>query len=211
MLFAALAFVAAAGQPLPNLGRNAAAFILHGWNQESAHTPDLDKDGKLDLVLIVRAPDNEDRRLLAARSTPAGYRKIGEAILPPYPLGDASVTFTDKGVLEVEDLIGGTTATQSTMRYRYAPAMAGWPAGRMRYIGLDLTNYSRTNRHDATTLSYNWLTGDWSRQTDKLTRRGGYAPQPPKRAKGKPRDLYMEDTADPDDFLSAEQGRNDKE
>jgi hypothetical protein len=212
MLLTALALAAGAdlGHQLPERGRNAAAFVPKGWTQESAHTPDLDKDGKPDLVMVVRAPENENRRLLAARATANGYRNIGEAYLPTYPLGDASVNFTARGVLVVEDLTGGTTATNSIMRYRYAPPQPGSPEGRMRYIGLDVTVYSRTNRHDATKLSYNWLTGERSRQIDKLTKRGDYAPQPAKRAKGEPRDWYMEDTADPDDFLSAEMGHGDK-
>ena len=211
MLLLLAALAAAANHQLPAQGRNAAAFVPKGWEQESAHTPDLDQDGKPDLVLIVRAPEYESRRLLAARATAGGYRNIGEAYLAVHPLADASVSFTNRGVLIVEDLTGGTTATNSTMRYRYAPPQPGSPEGRMRYIGLDISLYSRTNRHDATNLSYNWLTGDWSRQIDKLTKRGDYAPQPAKRAKGEPRDWYMEDTADPDDVLSAEQGHGDEE
>lgn len=211
MLLAVLALATELGHQLPEQGLSAAAFVPKGWTQESAHAPDLDKDGRPDLVLVVRAPDNEARRLLAARATTGGYRNIGEAALPTYPMGEASVTFTDRGVLVVEDLVGGTTAVQAAARYRYAPPSARAPEGRMRYIGLDVTIYSRTNRHDATNLSFNWLTGDRSRQVDRLTKRGDYAPQPAKRTKGEPREWYMEDTTDPYDFLSPDEDAGDKE
>lgn len=190
-----------ARRELPAKGRDAAAFLPKGWVQESAHDPDLDGDGKPDLVLVMAGPDNEARKLLAALSAPGGYRNIGEASLPGYPLGPADVSFTARKVLVVVDLTGGTTANQTTMRYRFEPSPGG---GAMRYIGLDISNYSRTNRHDATHLSYNWLTGARSRQVDRLTRRGDYAPQKAKVSPGEPRCYFMEDTADPDDLLSAE-------
>lgn len=206
-LLATLALVLAcqadpARHDLPAKGRNAQAFIPKGWTQESAHQPDLNGDGQPDLVLVLAGPDNEVRRLLAALTVPGGYRNIGEAALPGYPLGPAEVAFTDRKVLVVTDLTGGTTANQSVMRYRYEAATGAGDG--MRYIGLDLTNYSRTNQHDLTHLSYNWLTGDHVRQVNRLTKRGDYAPQKPIRKKLEPQRYFMEDTADPDDFLSVE-------
>jgi len=88
------------------------------------------------------------------------------------------------------------------MRYRYEPS-TGIGDG-MRYIGLDLTNYSRTNQHDSIHLSYNWLTGNHVRQVNRLTKRGDYAPQKAISKKLEPQRYFMEDTADPDDLLSVE-------
>ena len=203
LLLAAVAALTCQPDParreLPAIGRDARAFIPKGWTQESVHSPDLNGDGALDRVLIIRDADVENRRLLAAISTPRGYRNVGEAGLPGYPLGEAEVTFTDKGVLVVKDLTGGTTATAATMRYRFDAT-----AGGMRYLGLDLTNYSRTNQHDAIHFSLNWLTGERVKQVDRLTKRGDYAPQTAQRRKGAPQCWFMEDTADPDDLLSVE-------
>ena len=202
LLFAVVAALACQPDParrtLPAMGRDARAFIPKGWTQESLHQPDLNGDGTPDRVLIIRDADVENRRLLAAIATPRGFRNVGEASLPGYPLGEASVTFSDKGVLVVEDLTGGTTATAATMRYRFDAASGG-----MRYVGLDLTNYSRTNQHDAIHFSYNWLTGDRVKRVDRLTKRGDYAPQKAQRRKGAPQCWFMEDTADPEDLLSA--------
>lgn len=194
-----------ARRELPAMAKTPAAFMPKGWSQESLKRPDLNGDKTPDLVLISRHPDNEARRLVAAIGTPQGFRNIGEAALPGYPLGGAEVTFTDKGVLVITDLTGGTTANSATMRYRYDPA-----AGAMRYIGLDLTNYSRTNQHDSIELSYNWLTGARVKQVNTLTKRGDYAPQKPVTGKGEPVCYFMEDTADPDDLLSTELDHRDK-
>jgi len=187
--------------------KTAKAFIFEGWTQESTHQPDLNGDGKPDLVMVLATRDNETRRVLAALAVPGGYRNIGEAVLPGYPLGPAEVTFTDLKVLVVTDLTGGTTATQAIMRYRYEPSTGAGDG--MRYIGLDLTNYSRTNQHDSVRLSYNWLTGDRIEQVDRLTKRGDYAPQKAMRKHIEPTRYFMEDTADPDDFLSAERDHGD--
>lgn len=210
MLLFALAAAAAAttcqAEPAkrhgPAYGVDAPAFIPKGWTQDSVDSFDLNGDGRVDLVLVARGPDSEERRLIAAVSTPTGYRNVGEAPLPGYPLGNASVAFTRRGVLTVTDLVGGTTANQSVMRYRYEGPDA--MHGAMRYIGLDVGHYSRTNQHDALKLSFNWLTGDFSRQVDKLTKRGDYAPQKAVRGKDEPRCWFMEDTEDPQNYVDAE-------
>jgi len=186
----------------PAYGRDASVFVPKGWSQESLWQPDLNGDGTLDRVLIARDADNAARRVIAAVATSRGYRNVGEASLPGYPLGDAGVEFTSRGVLVITDLTGGTTANQSVMRYRYEGPSA--TQGAMRFIGLDVTNYSRTNQHDALKLSFNWLTGGWSRQVDKLTKRGDYAPQKAVTGKAEVTCRFMEDTPDPDDLISAE-------
>lgn len=200
---ALLAIAACQGDPahhqLPAKAASAAGFLPKGWDQESQHTPDLNGDGNPDLVLVVVGPENEPRVLLAALAGPGGYRNIGEANLPTYPLGEAQVKFTDRKVLVVEDLVGGTTATATTMRYRYEAKPEGGDG--MRYIGVDVSLYSRTNQHDARNVSQNWLTGERVVQVDRLTRDGEYDPQKPKRTKGAPARYFMEDTADPESIL----------
>ena len=57
-------------------------------------------------------------------------------------------------MLVIEDLSGGTSAIQSTYRYRYDQA-----TDRMRLIGDDVSLYSRTWQHGTTTISTNRLTG----------------------------------------------------
>jgi hypothetical protein len=203
---AATAAVACHAEPArrqgPAFGRDAAAFTPKGWIRESVHQLDLNGDGTSDTVLVAREPEGEGRRLIATIATPRGLRNVGEATLPAYSLGDASFELTAKGVLVVTDLCGGTTANQSVMRYRYEGPSA--MQGAMRYIGLDIGHYSRTNQHDALNLSFNWLTGDFSKQVDKLTRRGDYAPQKAVRGKEPPRCMFMEDTEDPDNYVAAE-------
>jgi hypothetical protein len=194
----------------PAFGRDAAAFTPKGWDRESLNDPDLNRDGTPDLLLVVRDGDQERRRLIAAVATPRGFRNVGEAALPGYPVGGgAHIEFNARGVLFVTDLTGGTTANQTVMRYRYEGPSA--LQGAMRLIGLDIGNYSRTNQHDSLDLSFNYLTGDWSRQLNKLTKRGDYAPQRPVRGKGEAACKFMEDTADPDDIISAEVPHGDRE
>jgi hypothetical protein len=215
LLFAAAA-AAATCQPDtsrregPAFGRDAAAFTPKGWDRESLNQPDLNRDGTPDMVLVVRDGDQERRRLIAAIATPRDLRNVGEASLPGYPVGGgANVEFNARGVLVVTDLTGGTTANQTVMRYRYEGPSA--LQGAMRLIGLDISNYSRTNQHDSLELSFNYLTGDWSRQTNKLTKRGDYAPQKPVRGKSGVSCKFMEDTADPVDVISAEVPHGDRE
>ncbi len=193
---------------LPALGRDANAFVPKSWTIESRHAFDLNADGAPDLVLVVRHPDSEARKLVAAIATPKGLRNAGEGMLPGYPLGDANVEFNARGVLVVTDLVGGTTANQTVYRYRYEGPSAA--VGAMRFIGMDIGNYSRTNQHDSTTLSYNYLTGGFEKRIDKLTKRGDYAPQKPIRRPGAPECRFLDDTPDPDDILSAELDNGEK-
>jgi hypothetical protein len=185
----------------PAFGRDATAFTPKGWSGESISQPDLNADGKTDLVVVVRDPDAENRRMTAAVATAKGFRNVGEAELPPYPLGAASVE-VKRGVLVVTDLTGGTTADQTVYRYRYEGPNA--MAGAMRFIGMDIGHYSRTNQHDSLDLSFNWLTGDFRKQVNKLTKRGDYAPQKPVQGKDQPRCVFMEDTENPENYVEAE-------
>jgi hypothetical protein len=112
---------------------------------------DFDGDGRDDVALVVS--DEERRALVVALADDAGFRRIGVAEMVTTPLGDASLEVR-KGVLLVTDLTGGTSAVQSTYRYRYEKE-----SGRMRLIGDDVSLYSRTWQHGTTTISTNRLNG----------------------------------------------------
>jgi hypothetical protein len=131
---------------------DAGAFVAEGVRQESVLSADFNADGETDLAMVVR---NDDRRVLLVLlgKKTGGFHRIGQGELDPYPLGEASLT-APKGVLVIEDLTGGTTAIESTYRYRYEQE-----TGRMRLIGDDVSLYSRTWQHGTTTVSTNRLTG----------------------------------------------------
>jgi hypothetical protein len=127
-------------------------FVGEGVRQETVLSADFNGDGETDVAMVAR---NDDRRVLLVLlgRKQGGLRRIGIGELDPYPLGDASLT-APKGVLVLQDLTGGTTAIQSTYRYRYDKA-----TGRMRLIGDDVSLYSRTWQHGSTSVSTNRLTG----------------------------------------------------
>jgi hypothetical protein len=137
---------------LPLIAMQAADFVPRGVRQEVALSGDFDGDGRADQAMILR---DDDRRVLlvALGQESGGWRRIGLGELDAYPLGDATLT-APKGVLVIEDLTGGTTAIDSTYRYRYERE-----TGRMRLIGDDVSLYSRTFQHGMTTISTNRLTG----------------------------------------------------
>ena len=67
-----------------------------------------------DLALILVSPDAAQRVLAVGRGTPQGFRKVGEAPLPAHPLQPAVISISERGVLTVEDLVGGDTAIRTT-------------------------------------------------------------------------------------------------
>ncbi|MEH6421672.1 hypothetical protein [Pseudomonas sp. CGJS7] len=188
---------------IPPLTTEAAAAMLDGGlTLEQRKDGDFDGDGETDTVIVGRS---DDRRvlmaLLAYRSeVDLGHQPVGTLELDAYPLGGASISMR-KGVLVIEDLTGGTTATQTTYRYRYEPKTQ-----RMRLIGLDAQNYSRTNSHGTLKLSWNLLTGDRviERGEPNVSGKGDeaivYAPA--KRDKRASKPLYMETTPNPDELLN---------
>ncbi|RDZ28835.1 hypothetical protein [Lysobacter silvisoli] len=131
-----------------------------------------------------------------------GYSPAGEAELEVAPLGSASLSFK-KGVLIVGDLTGGTTATASTYRYRYDPAVK-----RFRLIGLDAERYSRTNSHDSLKFSWNLLTGARIVQRGYVNDSGqgdeAYRYGPERKLASKAAPVWIDDTPSPDAMLDAD-------
>ncbi|MGJ7901314.1 hypothetical protein [Lysobacter sp. 1R34A] len=190
--------------PIPAMSAEQVAGMLDGGTRlEKRIDGVLNGDGDIDTVLVGRGEDRRSLTVwLAYRSeVDFGHQPVGTLQLDPYPLGDADLSIR-KGVLVIEDLTGGTTATQSTYRYRYDSK-----AERMRLIGLDAQNYSRTNSHGTVKLSWNLLTGDRIVERGEVNDSGqgdqaiDYAPA--KREKKPSPPLYMETTPTPDSLLEA--------
>lgn len=173
-----------------------------GSSLESRLDADIDGDGIADLAFV---GGTEDARWLVVQIGRNGgfqpasiHRGLGHA------LGPASLSLK-KQVLLVEDLTGGTTATETTYRYRWDPA-----AKRMRLIGLDAERYSRTNSHDSLKISWNLLTGAHEMVRGILNQDPNgddgtaYRYTRPERTVRKSPPVYIEDTPDPDDLIDAE-------
>ena len=141
--------IATAGVALA-LATSAAAFepeLRAGETLEARVDGDLDGDGTADVAWLA---GNDEKRQLVVHLSNGGYEALD---LDTTPLGPGTLAIT-KGVLLFEDLTGGTTAIDSTRRYRFdAKAL------RMRLIGLDASLYSRTQQHDGFEVSWNLLTG----------------------------------------------------
>ena len=136
----------------PARAAEAGDFVAVGLRQETLLAGDFDADGIDDQAMVVR---NDDRRVLLVvlGEKRGGFRRAGVAELSTGALGTAELS-APKGVLVIKDLTGGTTAVESTYRYRFEKA-----TGRMRLIGDDVSLYSRTWQHGTTTISTNRLTG----------------------------------------------------
>ena len=174
-------------------------FVGEGVSQETVLSGDFNADGETDLAMVAR---NDDRRVLLVLlgQKAGGLRRAGIAELSTGPLGDAELS-APKGVLVIKDLTGGTTAIESTYRYRFEKA-----TGRMRLIGDDVSLYSRTWQHGTTTISTNRLNGKRLTTVNDLVGEPGEnaelgpdkvttstVPTEPK--------LYMETAPDPEDTL----------
>ena len=105
---------------------------------------------------MVRGEDLRYARVMLAYRSEVdfGHQPVGELELDASPLGPAALSIRN-GVLVIEDLTGGTTATATTYRYRYDQ-----PHHQMRLIGIDAERYSRTSSHDIIKVSWNLLNGD---------------------------------------------------
>jgi hypothetical protein len=186
-----------------------ADFVADDMHVESRIDADLTGDGLADVAFV--AVGEESRRLTVltrhrvtkAPKADQGFEAIDSLELEITPLGAGSLS-AKKGVLMLEDLTGGTTATAATYRYRFDPE-----EGRMRLIGLDAERYSRTNSHGTIRLSWNLLTGAHLVQVGELDESGkgdaAYRFRPEQRTVQKSVPIYMSETPAPDGLIDAEQ------
>lgn len=178
---------------------------------------DLNADGLIDTVLSLSYEDAPDRDAYRSVQVFWGHHQDprvtsdeddgdggnGYANFESSPHGAPNLGFK-KGILLVEDLTGGTTATQTSYRYRYDPE-----ADDMRLIGLDAERYSRTNSHGSIKLSWNVVTGTRIVQRGEINRDtkrddAALAYGPERRSVDKSRTYYyMPDTPNPDELLDA--------
>lgn len=168
---------------------------------ESRVDADLTADGRED-VAFVGCHDEQGCELVVLGARADGsYGVLGRESFGFGGLGPPSVSATRKGVLVLEDLVGGTTATQGTYRYRWDPER-----GALRLIGLDARHYSRTFGHDAFDISWNLLTGAFIAQRHVLTDGGdaAYAPQPQERTVRRSVPVWLGDTPDAEGIIEAE-------
>jgi hypothetical protein len=131
------------------------------------------------------------------------FEPIDSMTLEVTPLGPASLS-TRKGVLIVDDLVGGTTATAATYRFRFDPA-----EDRMRLIGIDAERYSRTHSHGGIALSWNLLTGAHLVQSSRLEDAptddtGMYRFARPVKTVQKSEKVFMDQTPNPDNLIDNE-------
>jgi hypothetical protein len=195
VLLFALAFApAAVARPdLPLLADAPPRFVPAGWRLETQLDADFNGDSQADVAMVIR--NDDERWLLVALKEGKGLRRIGLGELDPYPLGDGSLE-AKKGVLVMTDLTGGTTAIQSTYRYRYEAA-----TNRMQLIGDDAELYSRTNQHGGIKVSTNRLSGVRLTQTSTLDEQGEYRFSKEKRTTVPKDKLYLETAPSPEDTV----------
>jgi len=179
------------------------AQLPAGSSLETRLDADIDGDGIADVAFV---GGNEETRWLVVQfgRKGGGFEAASVRRDLDHPLGPASLSVR-KGVLLVEDLTGGTTATATTYRYRFDPATK-----RMRLIGLDAERYSRTNSHDSLKISWNLLTGAHEMVRGILNENpnsdddAAYRYTKPERTPRKSLPVYMEDTPNPDELIDAE-------
>ena len=206
----ALVFAGAASAQEPKLEPMTEGMLLNYLPDDSRVETRLDGDFNGDgLGDTAFFGGNDDKRVLGVMlgykdEFDFGHSPAGEAELEIGPLGPASLVLK-KGVLIVEDLTGGTTATATTYRYRYDAQTR-----RMRLIGLDAQRYSRTNSHDSLKFSWNLLNGARIVQRGYVNDSGkgdeAYRYGPERKLASKSSPVYMEETPRPDALLDAEQG-----
>jgi hypothetical protein len=178
--------------PVPVMGEAEIKLRLGADELEGRLDGDLDGDGEVDTVYVQRGEDSRKLSVMVAYRSEVdlGHDPVGELTLDPYPLGPASLEIR-KGVLVVDDLTGGTSATAATYRYRFDLAKR-----RMRLIGLDAKFYSRTNNHGWRSVSWNLLTGAYIEEEADLIEgpEKEYGPVRTKRGRRLVKVVWMEDT-----------------
>ena len=161
---------------MPAFASTAAAFVPEGWRVDRELRGDLNRDGRVDLVAVLKGNDprcvvqiddrsepldTNPRMLLVAFGSEAGFRLLlaNSAVIPrvedPYmddPLNDLAIR---GGVLRLGlsswRSMGGWTTFSSTLSFR-------WDGRRMRLIGFDRETLQR-NTGETETLSVNYSTG----------------------------------------------------
>jgi hypothetical protein len=190
---------------------DAARFVPEGMQLQAQLLADLTGDGRPDLAFIAGNEDTRVVQVLARFRVDAApgqaayedFEPIDSMSLDVTPLGPGSLAVR-KGVLVVEDLVGGTTATAATYRYRFDPA-----EDRMRLIGIDAERYSRTNRHGGISLSWNLLNGAHVVQSSRLDGApsgddGAYRFARPQHTVQRVEKIFMDQTPNPDDLIDNE-------
>ena len=194
LLALCIAPTVAAKPELPLLADAPPRFVPEGWRLETQLDADFNGDFQADVAMVIR--NDDERWLLVALGEGKGLKRIGLGELDPYPLGDASLE-EKKGVLLITDLTGGTTAIQSTYRYRYEAA-----SGRMQLIGDDAELYSRTNSHGGISVSTNRLTGVRITQTSTIDEPDGERRFSKEQRSTVSKDkLYLETAPSPEDTV----------
>ena len=188
--------------PVPLMTAEEVAGMLDRDELESRVDGDLNGDGELDTVFVARGEERRYARVMLAYRSEVdfGHEPVAELELDASPLGAAALSIR-KGVLVIEDLTGGTTATATTYRYRYDR-----PQHRMRLIGIDAERYSRTNRHDIIKVSWNLLNGDHVVERGTVHAGPGdeaYDYAQPDRTKQRSPPVYMEETPNPDALIDS--------
>lgn len=165
---------------LPKPGRvaaSAAGFAPPGWKVERSVRADLDKDGRPDIVAVLRGTDKRcvigndggggpldtnPRVLIAAVGAPAGYtlRVVNAAVIPrledPYmddPLGEDGLTVS-AGIIRLRlgvwRSMGGWGTSTNTLSFR-------WDGAHFRLIGFD-RDYTHRGSGETELFSANYLT-----------------------------------------------------
>lgn len=180
-------------------------FLPAGETLEARADGDLTGDGVNDVAFVSRS---EDKRTLTVLRAAKGevqieFPRLASRSLDPYPQGTAELGIA-KGVLTMEEMTGGSTATNAIYRYRRDPA-----TGRMRLIGLDATTYSRTFSHNGFEISWNLLTGALITRDMRVSAKGemAYDPIVERRGRRVSPPVFLEDTPDPEDAMKAARGR----
>ena len=172
---------------------------------------DLNADGKPETILALSYDDAPDRDAYRSveilwqhreRKSPRSDEDDEEPNnllnLPSSPLGTPHLQVKN-GILLIEDLTGGTTATQTTYRYRYDK-----DADDMRLIGMDTERYSRTGAHGSVRLSWNVVTGVQLFQRSTVGKGEALRYGAERRKVDKSRTYYyIADTPDPDELIDA--------
>ena len=160
---------------LPAAAATVESLVPEGWTIEQRHQADFNRDGSLDVLLLLRelaAPGSTPRRVLLvalATATPPGYaRSAANAQLVPRdasgsledPMADGEITVWPGGFdLKLGMMPAAGSYLAATMRYRF----------RLEGRCFRLIGYDRAETHRGTLevrdVSVNFLTGEVIRTT----------------------------------------------